>query len=293
MSSRTGALLIHGLGGTQYDLGSMHKQLKLSGIETHSLTLPGHGMTPHALREVRAEDWIEAATRKYRELAQQYDTLHVIGMCMGALLATIVCAREQHRSGALIALAPPVYIDGWSTPWYRTLRYAIYLLPSLASRIRVEESHPYGIKNESVRNVVKAKFERGESFHYRWVPLSCIREVDRLRRAVRRCVAEVACPVLVVHAREDELTSLRSAQFIARQAPNARVEVLENSYHMVCVDNDRAQVARTVLEFVSHAAQPRGRADSLASLRRRPAQTSACYCGNERPRVRTCAGMVG
>ncbi|MDR6208100.1 alpha/beta hydrolase [Paraburkholderia graminis] len=292
MSSRTGALLIHGLGGTQYDLGSMHKQLKRSGIETHSLTLPGHGMTPHALREVRAEDWIEAATRKYRELVQQYDTLHVIGMCMGALLATIVCAREQHRSGALVALAPPVYIDGWSTPWYRTLRYAIYLLPILSSRIRVEEGDPYGIKNESVRNVVKAKLERGESFHYRWVPLSCIREVDRLRRGVRRCVAEVACPVLVVHAREDELTSLRSARFIARQAPNVRVEVLENSYHMVCVDNDRAQVARSVLEFIAHAARPRASTDSAAALRHTATQMSARYCGNERSTAGTGAGIV-
>jgi len=33
--------LIHGLGGTQYDLGSMHKRLKNAGFVTHSLTLPG------------------------------------------------------------------------------------------------------------------------------------------------------------------------------------------------------------------------------------------------------------
>jgi len=35
--------LIHGLGGTQYDMGSMHKRLKNAGFVTHSLTLPGHG----------------------------------------------------------------------------------------------------------------------------------------------------------------------------------------------------------------------------------------------------------
>ena len=38
-----GVFLIHGLGGTQYDLGSMHKRLKNAGFVTHSLTLPGHG----------------------------------------------------------------------------------------------------------------------------------------------------------------------------------------------------------------------------------------------------------
>ena len=55
-----GVFLIHGLGGTQYDLGSMHKRLKNAGFVTHSLTLPGHGTKPEDLSDVHAEDWIEA-----------------------------------------------------------------------------------------------------------------------------------------------------------------------------------------------------------------------------------------
>ena len=50
------AFLIHGLGGTQYDLGSMHKRLKNAGLVTYSLTLPGHGTKPEDLASVSAED---------------------------------------------------------------------------------------------------------------------------------------------------------------------------------------------------------------------------------------------
>ncbi|MFP3587741.1 alpha/beta fold hydrolase [Paraburkholderia sp. SIMBA_055] len=255
MSPRIGALLIHGLGGTQFDLGSMHKRLKLSGIETHSLTLPGHGTTPEDLVSVRAEQWIEAVTLKYRELAGQYDTLHVVGMCMGALLAASLCERERHSKGRLIMLAPPVYIDGWSTPWYRAMRYVAYRFPLLSARMKIEESEPYGIKNALLRNIVRAKFDRGDNFHYRWVPLACIREVDRLRHHVMRVAAQITCPVLVIHARDDELTSLKSAEFIARTVRNARVVVLKNSYHMICVDNDREQVAASVLDFLGAVKQ--------------------------------------
>ncbi len=59
----------------------------------------------------------------------------------------------------------------------------------------------------------------------------------------------------MVHARLDELTSLRSANYLVEQigqgkrAGQARMLVLEDSYHMVCVDNDRELVARSVLEF--------------------------------------------
>ncbi len=250
-----GVFLIHGLGGTQYDLGSMHKRLKRAGFVTHSLTLPGHGSRPEDLCGVRAEDWLEAVRVKYREIVDQHETLHVMGMCMGALLAVETVKREQHTKGRLVALAPPVYIDGWATPWYRALRTVLYRVPGVADRMKVEEEEPYGIKNEQLREIVKAKFARGENFHYRWVPLACIREVDRLRGFVRQGLQRIACPTLVVHARLDELTSLRSANYLVEQighgkrAGQARMLVLEDSYHMVCVDNDRELVARSVLEF--------------------------------------------
>lgn len=250
-----GVFLIHGLGGTQYDLGSMHKRLKNAGFVTHSLTLPGHGTKPEDLVDVRAEDWLEAVRAKYHEIIGQHDVLHLMGMCMGSLLAVETAKRERHAKGKLVVLAPPVYIDGWATPWYRGARSLLYRVPGVPARMKVMEEEPYGIKNEQLRAIVKAKFERGENFHYGWVPLACIREVDRLRGFVMTGLDRIACPTLVVHAREDELTSLRSATYLVehiggrKRAGLARMVVLEDSYHMVCVDNDREIVARNVLEF--------------------------------------------
>ncbi len=268
-----GVLLIHGLGGTQYDLGSMHKRLKNAGFATHSLTLPGHGTTPQDLVKIRAEDWLEAVRLKYHEVVGQHEVLHVMGMCMGSLLAIETVKREKHTKGQLVALAPPVYIDGWSTPWYRAARGLLYHVPGLPASMKVAEEDPYGIKNEQLRAIVKAKFERGENFHYGWVPLACIREVDRLRAMVMQGLDKITCPTLVVHAREDELTSLRSATYLVEQigggkrAGRARMVVLEDSYHMVCVDNDREIVAKSVLEFFgASAAQTLGMSPADAGM---------------------------
>src|SRR5438105_15958243 len=103
-----GVFLIHGLGGTQYDLGSMHKRLKNAGLVTHSLTLPGHGLQPEDLVGVTAEDWIDAVVAKYREIRGAHPTLHLMGMCMGALLAATLAEREGHANGRLVLVAPPV-----------------------------------------------------------------------------------------------------------------------------------------------------------------------------------------
>ena len=250
-----GVFLIHGLGGTQYDLGSMHKRLKNAGFVTHSLTLPGHGTTPEDLAGVTAEDWIAAVVAKYREIRDQHPRLHLMGMCMGALLAAVLAQREAHAKGNLVVLAPPVFIDGWATPWYRGLRPLLYAVPGIGRTMKIEEEDPFGIKNEQLRAIVKAKFERGENFHYRWVPLECIRQVDRLRSVLMKSAPQIRCPTLVIHAREDELTSLRSANFLVEKigGARARMVVLEDSYHMICVDNDREIVAKNVLEFFGAA----------------------------------------
>ncbi|KAG1243969.1 hypothetical protein G6F65_022074 [Rhizopus arrhizus] len=53
-----------------------------------------------------------------------------------------------------------------------------------------------------------------------------------------------------MHAEEDELTSTRSARFLGSRIPGATVVMLQDSYHMICVDNDRDLVAATVLQFM-------------------------------------------
>jgi carboxylesterase len=254
-SAADGVFLIHGLGGTQYDLGSMHKRLKNAGLVTHSLTLPGHGTQPEDLANVTVEDWVDAVVAKYREVRELHPRLHLMGMCMGSLLAAFLAQHEKHAKGNLVLLAPPIFIDGWATPWYRVLRPLLYVVPGIGRTMKIEEEDPFGIKNEQLRAIVKAKFERGENFHYRWVPLECIRQVDRLRNLVMKTAKDIRCPTLVVHAREDELTSLASANFLVEQigGARARMVVLEDSYHMVCVDNDREIVAKNVLEFFGAA----------------------------------------
>ena len=247
---KVGALMVHGLGGTQFDFGNLVASINKAGIATHVPLLPGHGGQPEDLLSVRAEDWLDCVRAEYRRLLPLYDTLHVIGMCMGSLLCLELAKQEKHSAGQLVLLAPPVFLDGWSLPWYRRLRYLGYWLPWVPSRWRVDEEEPFGIKNDMMRKVVKSKLLKGGGFHYLWVPLYCIEQMDRLRRWVKRDLDRIDCPCLVIHAREDELTSLRSAYFLQQQIGPQHVElsVLENSYHMVCLDNDRLALAKRVIQ---------------------------------------------
>lgn len=254
-------LLIHGLGGTAHDLGTLERSVSAAGVPTAILELPGHGGRPEDLMDVSWKTWLDAVRRKIASLRERYQTVHLTGMCMGALLALEAAKQEQLGANGrdrLVLLAPPLFLDGWSLPWYRFLRHAVYRVPLIARRFRIREEHPYGVKNARLRSVLARKFARGDDFHYPWVPLTAIRELDRLRRNAMRNLDSLRCQTLIIHAVEDELTSLRSAMHI-RDCVNsggtqlARLAVLGNSYHMICIDNERDDVECRVAQFLANA----------------------------------------
>jgi carboxylesterase len=63
------ALLIHGLGGTRTDLGSLKRKLANDRLHAYDLMLPGHGGEPNDLLDVRAEAWLAAIDEKNRGVA--------------------------------------------------------------------------------------------------------------------------------------------------------------------------------------------------------------------------------
>jgi carboxylesterase len=204
------------------------------------------------LNEVVLEDWLNAVVDKFEEVKALHPTVHLLGMCMGALLACEVAKVKAHQAGKLVMLAPTLYLDGWSMPWYHPARALHYLFPPLRRWIRIPEEDPFGIKNARLRAIVKKRFLRGDNFHYAWMPLQSIWQLDRLRHKVAKDLPSIDCQTLIVQAREDEFSTVRTAQ--ALQAgiglSKAEIVILENSYHMVCVDNDKEIVTNNVMRFL-------------------------------------------
>ncbi|AXT48342.1 MULTISPECIES: alpha/beta hydrolase [Chromobacterium] len=255
VSSRPAALLVHGLGGSAYDLGALGRTLEEADIVTHTPLLPGHGGEPEDLLSVRWQDWVETIRKEYLELKTRHKVVHLAGVCLGGLVALEVARLENHKDG-LALYAPPLFLDGWSLPKLTWARHIVYRIPGLAKKMRVPEVEPFGIKNARIRKAIQQRFERGERFHYAYIPLACIRQVDGLRRQLMSRLEQITCPTLIVHADEDDITSPRSAHHLQRHL-GGKVDFmpLSNSYHMVMVDNERGEVLKRSLKFFNQRAQ--------------------------------------
>jgi carboxylesterase len=253
--TRSRLVLLHGLASSPKEFGFLVHPLRRQGIELIAPEVPGYSagqLSPSP----RAQHWVAAASKVVREIADaSSEPIGLGGLCTGGMLAAAVAASgmlAQKLSGLAI-LSPPVACDGWGLPWWYRLRHGAYGL-GISGLFAMTERSPYGLKNERIREFIRRQLEHdgNSGVGPLRVPLKNIREGERLARRFADNVLAVNLPLLVQHAREDEVCSLGSVQSVLARIPSSRytLRVLDNSYHMITADNDRHVVAAQLVDFM-------------------------------------------
>ena len=247
-------VLFHGLASTPKEFGFLTHPLRRHGVRLQALHVPGYSAGMLA-GTARWQDWVEAAGRALDELDTESPAPFVLGgLCTGAMLALAVAARRSRPGLRGLALLSPLFAyDGWGLPWWYALRPVAYVT-GLTRFFAMREREPYGLRNERMRALVRQQTSAGETSLVGpgQVSLAVVRESERLSAHVRTLLPDLAHPVQVQHAREDEICSLSSVRKALSGVPTGllSLHVLENSYHMVTADNDRHLVADRLSAFI-------------------------------------------
>jgi carboxylesterase len=174
------------------------------------------------------------------------------------MLAATVALHLPHLAAGLTMLSPSFAYDGWAVSRWRYLRGLGYFL-RLGRYIKLSERDPYGIKNPRLRALVAREMrERASSAAGpARLPLWGLEQAERLTRYVRARLGEFDRRLLVMHAREDEISTLDSVRRVldSLDCPGDSLVVLENSYHMITIDNDRHRVVEELARFVAQAGE--------------------------------------
>lgn len=245
-------VLIHGLFSSPQEFGLINNSFRLAGIEAIVLEIDGYtDGHQHGMSQWR--DWLRAASDALDAAVSPGRRIVLAGLCVGGVLAAALALEREAQTEGLALLSPTFDYDGWGQSRWRHLRHAAYAL-KLDRFIRVAEREPYGIKNERIRRWVieELKVKRKSAVGPALLPLWAIHEAEKLMAHVRANTQRIDCRTLVMHAREDELSALPGVERIVQgfAATDKKLVVLENSYHMITIDNDRARVATELTRFV-------------------------------------------
>lgn len=248
---RVGFILIHGLGGTPVELRYVAQGLGRASFTVHCPLLYGHGGSEALLNTTTWQDWYDTVDAAITEMRMHCDTVIVGGLSVGAVLALRAAAERPDDVQATVLFSPTLWPNGWAIPkslhLFKLVRHKWF-----ANLIHMKECAPYGIKDERIRNFVLESLQSdgrpledifgrkgGTVLEFRW-----------LADLVKKQLGAISQPALIFHSRFDDQSDISNTMLLQRRLGGmVETVVLDDSYHMVTLDRQRALVLEKTERF--------------------------------------------
>src|SRR5690349_3425365 len=104
-SDEVGALLVHGLNGSEWDMGELAAFLANAGLRAENMLLPGHGTDVRDMIPIGWEEWTQAVRAELQQLQQRCRQVFLIGHSLGGALCLHTAVHEE--VDGVVALCPP------------------------------------------------------------------------------------------------------------------------------------------------------------------------------------------
>ncbi len=256
-------LLLHGLTGSPTELGYVAYHLQYRG--RYSVDCPrlvNHGQPLSVLARTRWTELYASAKEAFlasRDVARAKNVPLVIGgLSLGAILSLMLAAEFPEDVAGVACLSPTLFYDGWNVPWLKKLIPIVDYTP-LKYFSFFREREPYGLRDETLRKKVAAQYERSSvqdssgaaSLGYAHFPVRLFCEMRPLIGECKQILSKVKSPVLLMQAKKDDMTSPRNSQYIYDRvgSTSKHLVLLEESYHVITADLERAKVAARLQSF--------------------------------------------
>ena len=245
--SRTHAVLvIHGFGDTPQSVQQLAMHLhQVHGWTVRALRLPGHGTTLADFDANGSDQWRAAVHREYVALRSQFPVVTLVGVSMGAALATIEASQDSSLP-ALVLLVP-----------YLTPPASAERLAPVAGLVNLLV--PYLQGGDRIRSILDPA-ARARSLNAGAAPPRRISDLVSVAHDARFAAAAVRAPTLLVHSTTDYRIPVELAEqhagFFTSAAMREQAWV-EGGGHVITVDYCREQVwALTAAWLNRHAGAP-------------------------------------
>ncbi len=261
-------LLIHGITGTPAEMNYIARAIHKAGYTVICNTLPHHCSSLSELKKVTWQEILQFCKDDLEKLKKQYSRVFVGGLSMGALISMHLAYKLPQEVRGIIALSPTLFYDGWAIHKGQALMPLVWHIPFLRKAINIRESSPYGLKDEFLRENIRKFYSRAKvndasgktvMFGSPFFPLACLYQHSLFVKIIKKELSCIKSPVIILHARQDDMTSLRNAQYIFEHigSEDKGLVVLEDSYHMIIIDKEKEKVAQEVVKFLDRLSNSR------------------------------------
>jgi carboxylesterase len=239
-----GALCLHGMTGTPFEVRSVGEALVGSGYSVEVPLLAGHGATLRDLAATQWPDWLASAERAMDQLRHNVGDrpIAIVGFSMGGLLALRLARLYPERIAALVIIAAPLRMRPFQTRGVRAL-----------GRLPVDfKSYPFVCIPKIKGSDISDAEMRDANPSLPAFPISAVTSLFDLMDQVRADLPNVRVPTLVIHGRQDHTVPMEDSLELTGSLGSEVIERLwlERSFHIVTLDVERSTVSSAITSFL-------------------------------------------
>ena len=229
---RGGALVLHGLTGSPWEVRPLADALASAGFSVALPVLAGHATSVRALQGTGWRDWLTSAEAALGWLDGRCDRVHMVGLSMGALLALLLARHRTPPVASVALLATALHLHAWQ-------RAAIGALARLGWPDVLGKDAP------DLPGAARPPC-------YDAIPLGAVAQLEDLQDVVRQGLAPLACPALALHGEADRTIPCGPvlAELSARLGPRLIADALPRVGHLLPRTTAGGQVVRRVVDHV-------------------------------------------
>jgi len=213
-AKKTGVVLVHGLLASPAELRAYGESLAALGYPVIGVRLSGHGTSPWDLRDRTWQDWQASVRRGYEIIEAFTEKVCVIGFSTGGALALNLAAERPSKLAGVAAISTPVKFRNRN----------LIFVPILHGINKLAEWVT------SLEGLIPFRLNDSEHPHinYRNIPIRGLFELRRLIAEMLHRLADVICPVMIIHATEDKIIDPKSAHIILK-----KIASTDTSLHLI------------------------------------------------------------
>lgn len=183
--------------------------------------LPGHAENLAAFTSVNADEWVAAAEAACEALVEQYETVEIVGLSLGGLLAHHLAAKYPIKHLYLLA---PAFKLTFNIKLARTLARVLHALGLKQLKNRAGNLHT----------------KTHDELTYRKLPLHAIIQLFTFIES--RTCSHLSCSIDLFLGRHDDVVDSKFIANLFESNPSCKTHWLENSAHAIPLDGDIEEI---------------------------------------------------